>query len=749
MTSFKNLSIKSKLTWVSMLTSCVALLIACTAFVTYELFRFRQAMVLELSTLADVIGKSSALSLKFDMPIGSENMFSSLGANKQIVAACLYKVDGKVWAKFPRDRLDASFPSSATEESHRFEKNSLFLFHRVLDPDNSPLGTVFIQARLDQMYNLLWEYVGIGLGVLLAASVVAFGISSRLQQVISRPILQLSQTARMVSEKRDYSVRASQQTHDEIGALIDSFNEMLAQIQKRDTELQQARDSANRANHAKSNFLSFMSHELRTPLTAIIGFSEMMLADVEAENRQEWADDLRRINDSGKYLLELINEILDLSKIEAGKMEVHLEKFEVAGLLRDVTDALRPLLDKRANQLIIESSEGLGVMQADLIKVRQCLLNLLSNANKFTNHGVVTLSATRVATEGEDWLTFRVKDTGIGMSAAQMKKLFRAFSQADNSTARRYGGSGLGLALTKQFCQMLGGTVSVESEPGKGSCFTIELPAKTPPQPRIVPLPLTESSALSVSSSPNSILVIDDDPVIQQLLATALRDEGYSLSFASSGAEGLRLAKELHPAVITLDVLMPEMDGWVVLSLLKADPELSGIPVIMLTVRGDENFAFAMGVADYLKKPIDRDRLIAVLQKYHRLEPPIEVLVVEDDSNMRQMLHRMLEQETWTVSEAPNGQAALECVARSQPSLIILDMLMPVMDGFQVIAELQKHEAWRKIPVVVVSAKELTEADRAKLQGCVTTILQKGSFGREELIHEVQQTVRQLVSAKI
>src|SRR6185369_10564283 len=253
MTSFKNLSIKSKLTWVSMLTSCVALLIACTAFVTYELFRSRQAMVLELSTLADVIGKSSALSLKFDMPIGSENMFSSLGANKQIVAACLYKVDGKIWAKFPKDRLDASFPARVTEDSHRFENKSLFLFHPVVDPDNSPLGTVFIQARLDQMYNLLWEYVGIGLGVLLAAAVVAFGISSRLQQMISRPILQLSQTARIVSEKRDYSVRASQQTHDEIGTLIDSFNEMLAQIQKRDTELQQARDSANRANHAKSN----------------------------------------------------------------------------------------------------------------------------------------------------------------------------------------------------------------------------------------------------------------------------------------------------------------------------------------------------------------------------------------------------------------------------------------------------------------------------------------------------------------
>jgi CheY-like chemotaxis protein len=230
-------------------------------------------------------------------------------------------------------------------------------------------------------------------------------------------------------------------------------------------------------------------------------------------------------------------------------------------------------------------------------------------------------------------------------------------------------------------------------------------------------------------------------------LAAALRDEGYTLKFASSGPEGLRVAKDWRPAVITLDVLMPEMDGWVVLSLLKADPELAGIPVIMLTVRADETFAFAMGVADYLKKPIHRERLVAVLQKFHRF-PPIEVLVVEDDANMRQMLRRMLQQESWTVSEAANGQAALESVARSQPSLIILDMLMPVMDGFEMVVELQKHEDWRKIPVVVVSAKELTQDERLRLQGCVKTILQKGSFGREELMREVQQTVRQFLAAK-
>ncbi len=748
MTSFKNLSIKSKLTCITMLTSFVALLIACAAFVTYELFAFKEALVLERSTLADFIGKYSRSSLSTGMQIGAESLLSTLSSDKQIIAACLYTKDGQIWAKFPKERNDASFPKSVTEAGHRFQNGSLLLFQPVKDPDDNYLGTIFIQSSLDPMYSRLRRDVGIVLGVLVAASMVALIMSGRLQGLISLPILKLSQTARDVSEKKDYSVRASKQTHDEVGTLIDSFNEMLAQIQKRDTELQEARDTANRANQAKSNFLSFMSHELRTPLTAIIGFSEMLVSAVEAEKRQAWADDLRRIHDSGKYLLELINDILDISKIEAGKMEMHLERFAVAGLLRDVSEALRPLVDKRANRLTVESGEDVGAMHSDLIKVRQCLLNLLSNANKFTDQGDVQLSATRVNKGGADWLIFRVKDTGIGMTPEQMSRLFRAFTQADNSTARRYGGSGLGLALTKQFCEMLGGTVSVESEPGKGSCFTIELPAKTPSQTKTA-AEAAQSSSAPQKAVPHCILAIDDDVGVHRLLAAALQGEGYSMKFASNGAEGLRMAKELRPAVITLDVMMPDMDGWVVLSLLKADPELAGIPVIMLSVRADENVAFAMGVADYLKKPIDRERLIAVLKKYQRSEFPVVVLVVEDDSNMRQMLRRMLEQETWTVCEAPNGKAALECIARSQPSLIILDMLMPVMDGFQMVTELQKHEDWRKIPVVVVSAKELTKEDRARLQGGVTMVLQKGSFGREELMHEVQRTVRQFMAAKI
>jgi CheY-like chemotaxis protein len=327
------------------------------------------------------------------------------------------------------------------------------------------------------------------------------------------------------------------------------------------------------------------------------------------------------------------------------------------------------------------------------------------------------------------------------MTPEQLGKLFRAFAQADDSISRRFGGAGLGLALTKRFCQMMGGDVSVVSEPEEGSAFTIELPMVAPKQAGTLTVTAAAPIAAPAASS-GCILVIDDDPAVHQLLANALGPQGYTLKFASSGAEGLRLAKELRPAVITLDVIMPEMDGWVTLARLKDDPDLAAIPVIMLTVRADQDFGFAMGVADYLQKPIDRERLVSVLTRYYRLQPAKEVLVVEDDPQMREMLCRMLDNKEWTVTSAENGLAALESITHCRPSLIVLDLRMPVMDGFQMIAELNKHNDWRKIPVVVVSGKELTPEDRQRLQGHVQKILQKGDFSREELLREVQQTVK-------
>ena len=741
MTSFRNLSLKIKMTLIITLTSCAALLLACAIFVAYELHSFRSNLVLELTTLAEITGKNCAAAVSFDRPDDAEKTLAHLGGESQIIAAGIYK-DGKLWARFPKTLKDAALPTVPSAAGHRFANQTLELFHPLYDPDShEPLGSIYVQSSLTQMYSRLRNYLGVVAAVMLVAAAIAFVLSARLQRVVSGPVLKLAETAHIVSREKDYSVRAQKHADDEVGVLIESFNEMLAQIQKRDAELQEARLVAERANQAKSNFLSFMSHELRTPLTTIIGFSEMLVAEVETEGRREWVEDLRRVHDSGRYLLELINDILDISKIEAGKMEVHLETFGIPGLIRDLKDLMRPLAEPKKNRLAIECPEDIGNMHGDRIKVRQCLLNLLSNACKFTQQGLITLSASRLAKSSGDWLTFRVSDTGIGMTPEQLGKLFRAFSQADDSTSRRYGGTGLGLALTKKFCQMMGGDVSVVSEPGKGSAFTIELPAVAPKSAGTLTVTAAAPVAALAGSS-GCILVIDDDPAVHQLLANALGPAGYRLKFASSGAEGLRLAKELRPAVITLDVIMPEMDGWVVLARLKDDPDLAAIPVIMLTVRADQDFGFAMGVADYLQKPIDRERLVSVMKKYYRLPATKDVLVVEDDPPMRELLCRMLNDKEWTVTPAENGLAALESITHCRPSLIVLDLKMPVMDGFAMIAELNKHDDWRKIPVVVVSGKELTPEDRQRLQGHVQKILQKGDFSREELLREVQQTVK-------
>ena len=730
------------MTLIITLTSCAALLLACAVFAAYELFSFRSNLVLELTTLAEITGRNCAAAVSFDRPDDAEKTLVHLGGESQIIAAAIYK-DGKLWAKFPKTLEDDVLPAVPSAASHRFANRTLALFHPVYDAENrEQIGTIYLQSSLTQMYARLRNYLGVVAAVMLMAAAISFILSARLQRVISGPVLKLAETAHIVSKNRDYSVRAQKHADDEVGVLIESFNEMLAQIQTRDAELQEARLVAERANQAKSNFLSFMSHELRTPLTTIIGFSEMLVAEVEPEGHQAWVEDLHRVHDSGRYLLELINDILDISKIEAGKMEVHVETFGVPALVRDLKDIMHPLSEPRKNRLLIECPEDVGNMHGDRIKVRQCLLNLLSNACKFTDQGTVTFSASRVAKEGSDWLVFRVSDTGIGMTPEQLGKMFHAFTQADESTSRRYGGTGLGLALTKKFCQIMGGDVSVVSEPGKGSTFTIKLPAVAPKQAGTLTVIPAAPPVTAPDASGGCILVIDDDPAIHQLLANALSSVGYTLKFAASGAEGLRLAKELRPVVITLDVIMPEMDGWVVLARLKDDPELAAIPVIMLTVRADQDFGFAMGVADYLQKPIDRERLVSVLRRYYRLQPAKEVLVVEDDPQMRAMLCRMLQDKDWTVTQAENGLDALESITHCQPSLIVLDLKMPVMDGFDMVAELNKHDDWRKIPVVVVSAKELTSEDRQRLGGHVEKILQKGDFGREELLREVQQTVK-------
>jgi CheY-like chemotaxis protein len=419
-------------------------------------------------------------------------------------------------------------------------------------------------------------------------------------------------------------------------------------------------------------------------------------------------------------------------------------------MVKEIVATVKPLIEKNANTLELHCADGLEAMRGDLTKVRQTLFNLLSNASKFTERGTITLRVGRDSVNGGDWVSFSVSDTGIGMSAEQTNKLFQAFTQADTSTTRKYGGTELGLAISQKFCHMMGGEITVSSNPGHGSTFTVRLPAVVA-ESEAGFLPHSEETAATtaqVSDGATTVLVIDDDPTVHDLVQRFLNKEGLNMIAARSGEEGIRLAKEIRPAVITLDVLMPGMDGWAVLTELKADPALAEIPVIMLTMMDEKQMGYALGAADYLTKPIDWDHFAAVLQRYECARPPCPVLIVEDDPIMRDMLHRRLEKEGWTVMEAENGRVALKRMAERQPDLILLDLMMPEMDGFQFLDEIRMREDWRSIPIIVVTAKELTEEDRQKLNGSVEKILQKGAYSREELIREVRDLVTASISAK-
>ena len=503
------------------------------------------------------------------------------------------------------------------------------------------------------------------------------------------------------------------------------------------------KDRALAANRAKSAFLANMSHELRTPLNAIIGYSEMLQEDIVIHlDRGAITSDLDKIRSAGKHLLELINSVLDLSKVEAGKMDLYLETFAIAGLSAEVVSILRPLADKNANTLTLECPPGIGSMHADLTKVRQSLFNLISNACKFTEGGHVVVSVSRVKKDARDWVVFTVRDSGIGMSPEEIAKVFDPFTQADASTTRKYGGTGLGLALSRRFARMMGGDIEIESRKGEGSTFRMALPvvistsggepAAAPAENTVQELPGTHQDL---------VLVIDDDPGVHDLLRRTLERQGFKVESARSGEEGLRLARALRPNAITLDIMMPGMDGWSVLAQLKSDRELASIPVVVLTIVDNRNLGFTLGASDYLTKPIDRERLVNVMTRYRRGGHPLVALVVEDDIESRDVLRRFLENDGWKVDQAENGRVALDRLRERQPSVILLDLMMPEMDGFEFVSRLKQDQVWRRIPIVVVTAKDLSEGERRQLNGQVSRVLQKGAYGREELLEEVSRTV--------
>jgi signal transduction histidine kinase/CheY-like chemotaxis protein len=611
----------------------------------------------------------------------------------------------------------------------------ILTFQRVLIPE---LGywTLIIRHPTDQFLHHIDKFRFPFVLILIIAVLIALAAALLLNKKITAPIEHLTHIVRQVSAG-DVQARAEVKQVDKLGTLSKELNTLLEVINASEKALQKTTQEAEAANLARNRFLAGMSHELRTPLNAIIGYGEMLQEEIDSLGEAELSSDIEKIYSSGKNLLKSINEILDVSKIEGGKMELYTETFYLPNMLDNIVQTIQPLLTSNQETLEVHYGNELGEMQTDLTKLRQILLKLLSNAAQFNKqNGTVSLDvSSEITSDQNEWIIFRIQDHGVGMDEVQKEKLFQRFDKTDISDRSKYDGMGLGFAITSHLISMMGGEINVDSELNKGSTFTVRLPARVTDQSPAQSLraPHIDGGVLEEGSI---VLVIDDEKEVRYVLENYLVKLGYQVETADSGENGYRLAKKLLPDIITLDVMMPKMDGWETLSRLKADPELASIPVIMLSMIENKKVGYALGASDYLTKPITREKLSQVLQKHHFSyhESARLIILIDDDVVNRDMVARMLRKAGWRVCKIEEGRVALNYIQKKRPDLVIVDLQMPEIDGFELTSKLHKLDD--SIPIIVLTAKDITTEDRLRLNH-VADIFQKGSYSRDELLAKV------------
>jgi signal transduction histidine kinase/DNA-binding response OmpR family regulator len=768
MLKFRNYTIANKLTWLNMLASGAALLLACAAFFGYDLYPFRAGTIRNLAAEAQVIASNTVSAVVFNDPRSAEKTLSALANSPNIVSAGIHTPDGQLFASYVRepDGKSSTLPwiPAGQKQVHWIKDGQIGLVDSIV-MDGKLIGFVSIRSDLRAINERLRSYTLITMVVLSISLIVALLISRISQRVVSEPVVELAKTVRTVSQDKNYSLRAAANTnHDEVSTLIEAFNEMLGQIQERDCALLEARNqleqrveertlqlaAANRelevrnreverATQLKSKFLASMSHELRTPLNAIVGFSDLLAEQAAGQLNEKQKRFVNHIKQGSAHLLQLINDILDLSKIEAGQLEFRCENFQIQDALPEVLSTIRPLAMAKTITVNDKLTPDTCVY-ADRIRFKQILYNLLSNAVKFTpKAGRIDIESFR---DG-DQAGIAVADTGIGIRPEDQALVFEEFRQVEGATATNEG-TGLGLAITKRLVEQQGGTISLESELGKGSRFTVKLPLGTPSiasnQP---PAGGRMATATTESRANRLILVVDDELPARELLGSYLAPT-YRVATAESAVEALTKAMQLRPDAIILDVLMRKGNGFETLVALRKVPETADIPIIMLSIIDQKDVGFALGATDYLVKPIPKAVLLETIRKCLPLHPCDDstILLVDDDLKSLELMAETLRSAGYETQSVQTGARALEVLSSKIVDAVLLDLLMPGMDGFQVIRHIREKQNLRNLPILVMTAKNLSSEELELLRRDTQALFQKSRPWRQELIDEVARVLR-------
>ena len=595
------------------------------------------------------------------------------------------------------------------------------------------------EMEIDELFGgIRTLFITMSSGVLVAL-LLAFALCTYLILALLNPLKSLIEVSDRV-RLGFYSERASVETRDEIGELSRSFNSMINSIEKdifrkeKDRqELASLKEEADGANQAKSAFLANMSHELRTPMNAIIGYSEILMEDAVDNSHNEYIGDLKKINSAGKHLLALINDILDISKIEAGKMELDIQDLNLEKLFQEVSDTSETLIKKNNNTCTIEKLDGNPAIVGDSVKIKQILFNLVSNAAKFTENGKIFIGY-KENEKSKNFIDLYVRDTGIGIDKEKVDKVFEEFGQEDSSTTRKYGGTGLGLSLCKKFSELMGGSIKLESEKGVGSTFTVTIP-KIVVKGEQLKQTIEEQQ---IEPGKKVILVVDDDPTARDLIKRTLEKENYIVFAAASGNEAIDIANKKNPHLITLDIMMPQKSGWDTLKELRQISKFKNTPVIMVSMLDDDNTGQLLGADQYLQKPVDRDKLVNTISLFKNKMKNNNIMIVDDIPDNREIVKRHLKDYNFNFSEAENGKDAIEKLLVSPCDGIILDLMMPVMDGFEFLTKVKEYDKLKNIPIIVLTAKDLTKEEVIDLKDSVSLVIQKNELS--------DKTIKELVN---